>query len=800
MKPAHNTNSTVTSIIISILLILVSTLTAEASGIPSASRKKTNIQEVDTAIFTRVDTELQEITVRPKKQKYTKKGNPAVELMQRIRAAASSGNPEEEDWYSFDVYDKTILGINDFNIKDTTNRSAMGFLKEYVDTVPGSDRTFLNLSLKERLSTVINRHEPHSSKTIDRGARSVGIDESFEQQNIRKMLRDALREINIFDNDIPLMQNRFVSPLSHIAADYYKFFITDTLDVDGIRCIELSFAPHSPESFSFNGKLYVEADSASNFIRKVTMRVPRVLNLNFVDNIFITQTFERDSLGKRHKTLDDMRVDLQLIPGTPSFYGRRQTIYDNFSYSPREDFIGYYDKLGSIIEEEGFEERTEEFWKSNRMRQLSRQEAGMDDMMGRMRGNKVFYWGEKIIRVLARSYVGTGLRGAPSKFDYGPVLSTVSFGEVEGMRIRGGGFTTAALNPHWFGRGFLAYGTKDKKFKYRLEAEYSFNKKKRHAKEFPVHSISASHEYDLFKIGQKYLQSGGDNILLSIARMKSVLVTYRKETRLGYKLELENNLSFDISLNHQIQEATPWVRFIKGDGSTASGFSQTSARFEIRYAPGEVFTQGATNRAPINMDAPVFTLTHEYGPKGVFSAPFGINQTEASVFKRIWFSSFGYLDTMVKGGVIWSKVPYTSLLWANANVSYTIQRESYSLLNPMEFAQDRYVGIDMTYWMNGLIMNRLPLIKRLKLREVISFKGFLGSLSRRNNPESDPELYRFPADALCKQMHGRPYMEIGAGLDNIARIFRLDYVWRLTYRDTPGAPDSGLRVSLHLQF
>lgn len=781
------------------MVLCICLVSAGSSAFASDHKKPL---ETDTAVFLRTETELQEITVRPKKQKYSKKGNPAVELMQRIRRSAKETDPTMQPWYSYDQYDKTTLGLNDFEYSpDSLNKkSTWDFLREYIDTAPATGKQILMLSLKERLASVITSQSPKSRKLIQRGVRSVGIDETFEQQNIRKMLNDALREIDIYSNDIPLLQNRFVSPLSSIGEDYYKYFITDTLDVEGIRCVELSFAPHSPESFSFNGKLFIEEADSNCFIKKVTMRVPRVLNLNFVDNIFITQTFQKDSLGRRHKTLDEISLELQLVPGTPSFYGRRVTTYSDFSFEPSDEYASYYSTKGNEIEEEGFEERTDQFWEEGRPLSLNTQERKMDLLLSRMRSNKVFYLGEKIIRILAKSYVGTSFHGAPSKFDFGPVLSTLSFGEVEGMRVRAGGYTTSALNPYWFARGFLAYGTKDRKFKYRLELERSFLKKKRHSKEFPVHSISVGHEYDLFKIGQKYLQSGGDNILLSLSRMKSILVTYQRISNLTYKMEMRNNLSLDLSLVHLTQEATPWVGFMTSEGSMETRFSQTSCRLQLRYAPGEVFTQGASNRAPINMDAPIFTLTHEYGPKHLFGSRFGINMTEASVFKRFWFSAFGYLDTMVKGVAVWNAVPYTSLPWANANVSYTIQRESYSLLNPMEFANDRMASVDLTYWMNGLVLNRIPLIKKLKLREVITFKGFLGSLSGKNNPASNPYIYRFPEDAMCKQMHGRPYMELGAGLDNIARIFRLDYVWRLTYRNTPCAPNSGLRVSLHLQF
>lgn len=200
------------------------------------------------------------------------------------------------------------------------------------------------------------------------------------------------------------------------------------------------------------------------------------------------------------------------------------------------------------------------------------------------------------------------------------------------------------------------------------------------------------------------------------------------------------------------------------------------------------------------MDAPVFMLTHEIGPKGLFGGNFTINKTELSVSKRFWFSAFGYTDILLKAGKIWSQVQFPSLLWQNANLSYTIQPESYSLLNPMEFAMDQYASIDFTYWINGAILNRIPLIKKLKLREVITFKGFVGSLSNKNNPDYNDNLFRFPADANTKPMGKTPYMELSAGLDNIFTILRVDYVWRLTYRDNPAADKSGVRISLHFQF
>ena len=193
-------------------------------------------------------------------------------------------------------------------------------------------------------------------------------------------------------------------------------------------------------------------------------------------------------------------------------------------------------------------------------------------------------------------------------------------------------------------------------------------------------------------------------------------------------------------------------------------------------------------------------LTHEFGPKGTLGSDFTINKTEFYAQKRFWFSSFGYTDVVFKAGKIWSQVEFPALLWQNANISYTIQPESYTLLNPMEFAMDQFASLDLSYFGNGILFNRIPLIKKLKLREIVTFKGFLGKLSDKNNPEFNDRIYRFPLDSRTTAIGRKPYMEVGVGIDNILTILRVDYVWRLTYRDMPGIDRSGVRISLHFSF
>lgn len=778
---------------ISVALLVIALLCHLVSVELQASIRKVEAIEVDTAVFTRVAKQLDEVVVRPKKEKYTKKDNPAVDLMRRVRSYQKNGDPRFTDKYSYDQYDKTTLGLLDFPGSYIEKNP---FLKNYIDTSSYGGRAVLDLIIKEKAGTALYS-DGGNRKTVVRGRHSEGVDESFEGGNIETMLEEVLREVDIYSNDVTLMTNRFVSPLSVIGADYYKYYITDTLDIEGVKCVQLTFSPRNPESFSFMGNLYVELGDTTGFVKKVSMKVPRTINLNYVDNLYIDQMYVKDADSKRHKVKDDMSVDICIIPGSQKFYGRRVTRYDNFSYKERSDLHEAYNMLGDIWEIEDSENQSEAFWTDRRLVPLSEAESQMGTLMTRLRQKPFLYWTEKALVILVGGYVKTGKK---SMFDFGPVNTMVSTNTVEGIRLRLGGMTTANLNPQWFAKGYVAYGSRDKVWKYKGELEYSLLKKKYHSREFPVNGVRGTYMYDIDMIGQHYLFTNADNIFLSWKRRPSDLVTYRRLARIEYNLELRNQLSFSIWGEQVRQEATRWLPFVDGIGNRYGKYMRSAFGISVRYAPGEKFVQEKSVRVPINFDAPVFQVTHEWGPKGLFGADFTTSRTEMSMQKRWWFSAFGYLDMILKGGIIWSQVQYPALMWPNANLSYTIQPESYSLMNPMEFAIDRYASWDLTYWGNGVLFNRIPGVKKAKLREVVAFKGIYGSLSDRNNPSLYPELFRFPADCDARLMSKEPYMELSAGIDNIFTILRIDYVWRLSYRDTHAADLDGLRIALHFTF
>lgn len=757
--------------------------------------------------------QLDEVVVKRRKEHYSKRNNPAVDFMQRIRNADSITDPRRHDYFNFTRYERITLGMNKVEVADTLdshgNRKKKGkfdFLREHVDTSAVTGLPVLPLSVKEKVTDVIYRRAPRSEKEYVLGVSTVGVDELIDQRSMQTLVEDVFREIDLYNNDINILQNRFVSPLSRIAPDFYKFYLTDTIpQPDGSRWIELSFAPRNPASFGFTGRLYVAEGDSTMFVRRVRMNVPPSINLNFVEHLQIEQEFERAPNGARLKTLDDFNLEASFIPGTPGAYIHRTTAYDNFSFdpSPRAEL---FDRIGNRFSDVAAYARDDSFWDDARLVKVSKNEGRVAQLMTKLRGVKAYYYTEKFLKIMFSGYVKTAKN---SKIDIGPVNTFISGNSVEGLRLRFGGVTTAELSPHWFMKGYGAYGFRDKKWKYGATLEYSFKEKREHPNEFPIHSIAVSEKYDVDQVGQHYLFTNPDNMFLSWKRMKNLLMTYRRQTRIDYTLELANNFSVRASANFERQEATPWVPFIDGFGRSVGHYNETYFTLELRYAPGEKFFQTRSLRIPVNFDAPVIVLTHTFAPKHFMGAPFQVNKTELSFSKRFWLSAFGFVDCIIKGGHVWSQSPYLSLLIPNANLSYTIQPESFGLMTPLEFIHDSFGMWDITYWANGAILNNIPLLKKLKLREAVTFRGWIGNLSDRNNPLKHPELYRFPVDIPhiseahnpYQSMHGKPYMEISAGIDNLFKCLRVDWVWRLTYREgIPASSKSGPRIALHMTF
>ena len=584
-----------------------------------------------------------------------------------------------------------------------------------------------------------------------------------------------------------------MSPLSRIAPDFYKYYITDTVTVGADSCVELTFVPHNPASTGFVGRLYVDKNDSTALVRRIEMNIPADINLNYINNLRIVQEYDRAPDGSRLKTLDDMVLEAGFFSNGNQLYARRVDKYANHDFKEPAD-KGVFSLMAPSTVIGGASARSEEWWNRARLSAPSGAEKSVGKMMTGLRQNKFFYWTEKIVKVLATGYIQTGPQ---SRYDFGPVNTLVSYNDLEGVRFRVGGMSTANLSPRFFTREWVAYGLRDHRWKYSVELEWSFRDKTYHSREFPVHAFRATHSYNVDMLGQHFRYTNPDNVFLSLRSSKDDMMTYQRLSKLEYILELENNFSVEASVAHSRQEESRLLRFTDGYGNSLGHLTTAGISLKLRYAPGEKFFQ---TKSAINLDAPVIELSHTFAPAGILGNRWGLNVTELRFSKRFWLSAFGKVDVVLKGGHIWNTSAFTNLLIPNANLSYTIQPESFSMMKALEFMTDSYAQWDLTYWGNGILFNLVPGLKKAQLREVVNFKGVWGHLSSRNMPWRHPSLPQFPAGAMPRPMTDTPYMEASVGLDNIFRILRLDYIWRLTYRSTPGVSHSGLRLMLHFTF
>ena len=428
-------------------------------------------------------------------------------------------------------------------------------------------------------------------------------------------------------------------------------------------------------------------------------------------------------------------------------------------------------------------------------------------LMEKLRSVPIFYITEKIVTILTSGYVQTNKEKDLSKFEFGPMNTYVSGNAIEGARFRVGGTTTTAFNKRLFLDGYMAYGTKDRKLKYDGLVEYSFIDKKDYRKEFPVHSVRLEYMYDINQIGQQYMYTNKDNMFLAFKRQKDTRATYLRNLELTYYREHYNGWAYGAVFRNFKEYSTGYAAFdeIRADGSlfAQDNYKMSELELKLRFAPNEKFYQTRNYRYPITLDAPVFTLNHTMAFKDALGSSYNYQKTEFGIQKRFWFSAYGYVDILAKAGKVWTQVPYPLLILPNANLSYLVQPESYTNMNALEFINDQYASWDVTYFMNGALLNRLPLIKKLKWREVFSFRGLFGDLSDKNNPFLEENqgkgLYAFPAGTYLMDPKN-PYMEVGVGIENIFKFLRLDYVWRLTYKDHPGIQTRGVRFMMKLTF
>lgn len=703
------------------------------------------------------------------------KSNPALDLVRELIDHRADYRPDDNGCLSRHRHDILALALADASqgaLKKILALRPDIFLK-YIDTYPSTDPS-LNLSNRESSSTEYFRSAPGGARTEVEQKYRTGIDDFLTEDQIDGLQNKLFCEADIFSGSIELLDERFTSPLSPLGTVVYRFALLDTLLVEGYPCLDLTFVPVDPRSFTFTGHIYV--DAAEHFIRRVQMTTPPEMKMNYVKSIRLMQTFDRtDSLSpccdKMHEIIY-IRFAVGKAGGASAL---RECHYSHYVHDKDTAPASRPMPVSPSYS-----------WRTNR------------DMMTELRTHAPYRLLESIAMMAYNNYLPSSL--VEPKVYWGPVTSFLSINSIEGVRFQAGGKTTAYLHPHLGGRFYVAYGTRDQRFKYMGELEYSFNRKQHFFDEFPTHSLRLHADNDLYPIWKRKPGEGWDNIWESwnFGRFYHFPYALQQRQELSYNFELKCRLSGQLAVRHHTftnpDDGFSDIRLVP-DG----GIGQMELEAGLRYAPGEEVRLAADGRHPLHKETPIFTLTHTMARAGLLGTDYDYQHTEFTYRQRYRFGAYGYADNTVRAGRVWTPdVPAPLLIVPNVSSAGSLVDGELNS-STLKLLADRYVAWNVTCKFKGILFNHIPVVRKWGWREIVGTRTLWlpGTVLEH---ATDGTLFDFGSPYVSAPLAPLPSIRMVVGIDNIFNIVEVDYYRRLTYRDVLSSGSDGIEVKVKLQL
>ena len=745
------------------------------------------------------------VTITSKKGRYRKKGNPAVELIKKVTANKDKNRIESQEFYNFKKHEKIELDLNNITEEFTQKKQFRNFdfLWNYLDTSELNGRAYLPLYLREVISSVHFRKDPESRKEIREAIKMTKFDEAIDVESINSGIDIIYDEIDIYENSINLLDNDFLSPLAPWGTNYYRYYIQDTTEVNNQSAIKLAFIPRNKTFIGFTGDLYISNDDKYTVL-KADLGITKDISLNFVRDLKISQEFEEiDGVYVLKK--DQMVLDLSPSEGGIGAYANRTNLYDNYSFT-EEPNSEVYKGVEDVKDADDVYSRTEDFWIDNRITALTEKEKGIYKMVDTLVTVPTYKRVVFITKVLATGYI------EGDYWDVGDLGAFLAFNDVEGWRPRFGGETSHKLSQKWQAEAYIAYGLRDREFKYEGVFMYTFNDD---WKKNPKNFLKASYTHDVIFPGLQLEFIEADNFLTSIRRGDANQLLFLDKYTLEYFLDRDVGF-FKFGLDRMGRRPYGTLQFQAtrgGEQVTIPDINTFEFSFAGEYSPNATFLQGRKNRVPVIDNVARFQFSYTGAYSGILGGNHSYHKLAFIAKKRIPLSVLGRSLTEAEvGGVIANDLPYILLYIPTANQSFSFQRNSFNTMNFLEFAADKYIRFSYQHFFDGYLLNRIPLIRKLGLKEIITAKVIWGSLSDKHNPDLNPELIQFSVnpengESFTNPLEGdRPYLEYGLGLSNIFKIIRVDLVKRANYLENQnvenlfGVRGLGLRVKLKVEF
>jgi len=741
--------------------------------------------------------ELEEVSIKAgPKPKYRNKGNPAVELIRKVIEHREQNRPEAYDYVEYREYDKMVFSFT--NVSNTL--ADKKFFKKYKFVLDNRDTTsapginLLPIFMQEQIAQYYYRKKPEKEKTRILGQKTTNFGGSIDIEGMSSFFKYMYSKVDIYENDINIMTNNFLSPIANEAPTFYKFFITDTIVENNIKLVELSFTPRNTQDMLFQGKIYITLDS-NYAVQKAKLGINKNINLNFVKTMEVDLDFLQNPDGRFHLSKSNTLADFGASKTKGSgIFGERTITYGDYAVDkPRSDTT--YNKDAESVASDEVKHRSDAFWEKNRLDTLTQTEAKVYKNIDSLKNMPSFKRTLNIATLLFAGYY-------PLKyFEIGPTNTFYSFNPIEGFKARLGGRTTPDLSKRYYFETYAAYGFKDEKWKYFLSGTYSLNNKSIY--QFPQNYLRASFQRDTKIPGLNLQFVQQDNFLLSFKRGVNDKYLYNDFYKFDYVHEYDSHFSYALEFRNWKQTPAGSLYFINNTGNVPN-MTTTEVNLNLRYAPNEEFYQGKIYRVDVPNKYPIISVDYTQGIKGAFNGAYNYQNLHARIDKRVYLSQLGYCDASVEASHIFGQVPYPLLDIFAANQTYAYSLTSYNLMNFLEFVSDRYESINFDQHFVGFFFNKVPLLKKLKWREVVSFKAAWGGLSDQNNPNLHPSLYQFPVTStgqpITYALNGTPYMEGAIGIENIFKFIRVDFVKRFDYLNNPNVSEYGIRARVKFDF